>query len=92
MSLQLKPAMLHHEEGGKAVWPVTEVVHCTKGVTGAGQTATGAVGEMSLFTVLTLQTGVARQTWTLTCDWVTLVLSQNAFATGAAVTEALWME
>lgn len=75
-----------------AAWPVTEVVHCAEAVAGAGQAATGAVSEISFLTVLTLQTCVAWQTGTLTCDQVTLLWFHNPFTTSAAVTEALWID
>lgn len=58
---------------GKAASPVTEVALCTVGVTGAGQAAVGAVGEVALRTVLTLQTVVARQALTLAAAVVALV-------------------
>ena len=67
------------------------MVHCTEGVAGAGQAAMGAVGEESLLTVVTLQTGVARLTRTLTGAGVALLRIQNPLTAAAAVTHALWV-
>lgn len=41
---------------------VAKGIDSTIGVTGAGQAAAGAIGKVSLFTVLTLQAAVARHT------------------------------
>lgn len=65
------------------------MVHCSEGVAGAGQAAAGAVGQVSLLAVLTLQTGIARHARTLAGARVTLVRVQNPLAAAAAVTEAL---
>lgn len=76
----------------KAAWPVTEKVHCSEGVASAGQAAAGAVSEVALLAVLTLQAAVARQTSTLTGALVTFVRIQNPLTTAAAVTKVLWVE
>ncbi len=80
------------QKAGKAASPVTEVVHCTEGVTGTRQAAAGAVGEVSLLAVLTLQTDVARQTLTLTSVLITIIRIHNPLAATAAVTKALWRD
>lgn len=76
----------------KAAWPVTEKVYCSEGVAGASQAAAGAVSEVALLAVLTLQPAVARQTSTLTGALVTFVRIQNPLTTTAAVTKVLWVE
>lgn len=79
-------------ESREAAWPVTDVVYCSEGVAGAGQAAAGAVSEVSLLAVLTLQTAVARQTRTLTGSLVTFVRIQDPLTATAAVTKVLWVE
>lgn len=68
------------------------MVHCTKRVAGTGQADVGAVGEVSLLTVLTLQPGVTHQTRTLTGALITVVHIQYPLAVTAAVTMALWVD
>lgn len=72
------------------VLPVAEVVDCAEGVAGAGQAAAGAVGEVSVLAVVTLQTAVARQTHTLTRTLVALVRVQDPLGTAAAVAHSIW--
>lgn len=68
------------------------MVHCTEGVAGAGQAAAGAVGEVALLAVLTLQTDVAHRTRTLAGALITIIWIKNPLTTGAAVTKALWVD
>lgn len=68
------------------------MVHRAVGVTGAGQAAAGAVGEVSLLAILALQAGVARHTRALAGLLIALVWVQNPLAAAAAVAKALWVE
>lgn len=70
--------------------PVTARVDGAEGVAPAGQAADGAVGEVIVFTLLTLQSGVTRHTVTLTRLPVALVRVRHAFT--AAVTHQLFRE
>lgn len=78
-------------ETEKAALPVTEVVHCTVWVAGTGLAATGAICEVILLAVLTLQTSVALHTRTLTGALVTVVGMWNPLKVTAAVTKDLWV-
>lgn len=78
-------------ETEKAALPVTEGVHCTVWVAGTGLAATGAICEVILLAILTLQTSVALHTRTLTGALVTVVGMWNPLKVTAAVTKDLWV-
>lgn len=66
-------------------------MHRSKRVAGAGQTATGPVGEESILTVLTLEASVTSQAGALTSALITFIWVQDALSAAAAVTSVVWV-